>query len=77
MTVYVADALEHVQKLVSVVKIVTVLEEHITEEQLSLVLFFFAQKDSIYRIFIKKFFLFTVGSVCRVKRVHNLVEKFS
>jgi hypothetical protein len=30
--------------------------------------FFRVQKDSKQRIFIKKYFLFTVGSVCRVKR---------
>jgi hypothetical protein len=30
--------------------------------------FFCGQKDSMQRIFIKKCFLFTVGSVCRVKR---------
>jgi hypothetical protein len=29
------------------------------------------------KIFRKKCFLFAVESVCRVKRVHNLVEKFS
>jgi hypothetical protein len=30
--------------------------------------FFCAQKDSMQRIFTNKYFLFTVGSVCRVKR---------
>jgi hypothetical protein len=30
--------------------------------------FFCGQKDSIQKIFMKKYFLFTVGSVCRVKR---------
>jgi hypothetical protein len=29
---------------------------------------FCGQKDSVQRMFIKKCFLFTVGSVCRVKR---------
>jgi hypothetical protein len=29
------------------------------------------------RIFIKNYFLFTVGSVCRVELVHNCVCKFS
>jgi hypothetical protein len=38
-----------------------------TEEQRSIVTFC-GQKDSMQRIFIKKCFLFTVGSVCRVKR---------
>jgi hypothetical protein len=42
---------------------VTVLEVGTTEEQRSVVLFFCGQ-----RIFVKKCFLFTVGSVFRVKR---------
>jgi hypothetical protein len=68
MRVYVADEHAQVQKLVSVVKIATVLVEYTTEEQSFVVRFFCAQKDSIQRIFIKKHFLFTVGSVCPVKR---------
>jgi hypothetical protein len=36
--------------------------------QRSIVRFFCGQKDSMQRIFITKCFLFTVGSVCRVKR---------
>jgi hypothetical protein len=51
-----------------VAKMATVLE-FTTEEQRSVVLFC-GQKDSMQRIFIKKCFLFTVGSVCRVKRFH-------
>jgi hypothetical protein len=43
----------------------TVLEDCATEEQRSVVLFC-GQKESMQRIFIKKRFLFTVGSVCRV-----------
>jgi hypothetical protein len=62
-----AHAHAHVQRLVSVVKMVTMLEEYITEEQHS-VAFFCVQKDSVQRIFINKCFLFTVGSICRVKR---------
>jgi hypothetical protein len=57
----------HIHRLVSVVKMATVLEDCTTEEQRSLVRFY-GQKDLIQRIFIKKYFLFTVGSVCRVKR---------
>jgi hypothetical protein len=45
----------------------TLLEEYTTKEQRYVVLFC-GQKDSMQRIFIKKCFLFTVGSVCRVKR---------
>jgi hypothetical protein len=56
----------HVQMLVSVVKMAIVLEEGITEEQRSVVRIR-GQKDSMQRIFIKKCFLFTVGSDCRVK----------
>jgi hypothetical protein len=44
-----------------------VLEECIAQEQHSVVRFC-RQKDSMERIFIKKYFLFTVGNVCHVKR---------
>jgi hypothetical protein len=47
----------HVQRLVSVVKMV-VLEVYNTEEQRSVVRFC-GQKDSMQRIFIRKCFLFT------------------
>jgi hypothetical protein len=58
----------HVQRLVSVVKMVTVHEECTIEEKHSVVLFFCGQKDSVQRIFIKKCFQFTVGNVCHVKQ---------
>jgi hypothetical protein len=47
----------HVQRLVSVVKMVTLLEGYATEEQRSVVHFFFVcgQKDSLQRIFIKTY----------------------
>jgi hypothetical protein len=76
MSVYVADAHVHVQRLVSVVKMATVLEECATENQRSLVRVFYGQKDSMQGIFIKKCFLFTVGSVCRVKRFNTGSRKF-
>jgi hypothetical protein len=66
MTVLVADAHAHVQRVVSVVKMATVLE-YATEEQRS-VAGVCGQKDAVRRIFIKKCFVFTVGSVCRIKR---------
>jgi hypothetical protein len=44
----------------------TVLDECTTEEQRSAVRLS-GQKDSMQRMFINKYFLFTVGSVCRVK----------
>jgi hypothetical protein len=49
-----------------VVKMATVFEECTTEEQLSVVVPFCGQKNSMQRIFIKKCFLFAVGSLCRV-----------
>jgi hypothetical protein len=67
MTVEVADAHAHVQRLVSVVKMVTVHEEYTTEEQRSVVRFC-GQKDSMQRLFIKKCFPFTAGSFRRVNR---------
>jgi hypothetical protein len=45
----------------------TVLEECNIEEQHSVV-HFCGQKDSMQKMFIKKFFLLMVGSVCHVKR---------
>jgi hypothetical protein len=47
---------------------VTVLEECNTKEQPSVVCYFCGQKVSLQLIFIKKCFLFMVGSVCHVKR---------
>jgi hypothetical protein len=56
----------------------TVLEECTTEEQRSVVLFFFGgQEDSMRKIFMKKCFLFTVGSVCRVKRLITGWQRFA
>jgi hypothetical protein len=46
----------------------TVLQECITEEQRSVVRFFYGQRDSMQRIFIKKYFLFMVGCFYRLKR---------
>jgi hypothetical protein len=51
--------------MVSAVKMATALEEYPTGEQRSVVRFY-GQTDSLQRIFIKKRFLFTAGSVCRV-----------
>jgi hypothetical protein len=50
-----------------VVIMATVLEVCTTEDQSSVALFC-GQKNSMKRIFTKKYFLFTFGSVCRVKR---------
>jgi hypothetical protein len=65
---YVADAHVNVQRLDLVVKMATVLEKCGTEEQRYITRFLSVQKDSMQRIFIKKCFLFTVRSVCRVKQ---------
>jgi hypothetical protein len=53
------------RRLVSVVKMVTVLEERNTKKHCSDV--YLWKKGSVQRLFIKKCILFTVGSVCRVK----------
>jgi hypothetical protein len=53
---------------VSVVKMATVPAVYTTEEQRSVVVFFCGKKHSMQRLFIKKCFLFTVGTVCRVER---------
>jgi hypothetical protein len=45
-----------------VVKMATVLEEYTTEEKRSIVRYFYGEKDSMQKIFIKKCFLFTVES---------------
>jgi hypothetical protein len=58
--------------LVSVVNMATVLEDCTTEEQRLLL-----EKDSMQRIFIKKCFLFTVESVCRVKRFTTGGKRFA
>jgi hypothetical protein len=50
-----------------VVKMATVLEECTNKEQRYIVCFS-GQKDSMQRIFMMKYFLFTVGTVCLVKR---------
>jgi hypothetical protein len=65
----------HVLRLISVVKTATVLEEYSAEEQRSVVRFY-GQKDSMQRIFIKKSFLFAVGSVCCEKRFITASRNF-
>jgi hypothetical protein len=66
MTVWVADAHAHGQRLVSVIKTETALEEYTTEDQSSVLRFLLAKRLNAKDIH-KKCFLFTVGSVCRVK----------
>jgi hypothetical protein len=66
----------HVQRLVSVVKTATVLDEFTTEEQCSVVRFLWA-KDSMQRMFIKQTFPVYGGKCLSRKVVHNWVVKFS
>jgi hypothetical protein len=44
------------------------LEGYTTEEKRFIVRSFCGQKDPVQRVFIKTCFLFTVGSVCHIKR---------
>jgi hypothetical protein len=66
----------HVQGLVSVVKMATMLEELTTKEERS-VMRFCGQKDSTQRIFIKKMFPVYSGKCLSCKVVHNWIEIFS
>jgi hypothetical protein len=65
MTVKVTDV--HVQKLVSLVKMMTVLEGVLPKSSVPLCVFC-GQIDSMQRIFVNKCFLFMVGNVCRLKQ---------
>jgi hypothetical protein len=75
MTVSVADVHAHVQRLVSVVKMATVLEECTTEEMHSIVHYLWAKGLNAKDIH-KECFLFMVGTAYHVKRFRT-VEKFS
>jgi hypothetical protein len=55
------------KRLVSVVKMATVLEDCTIEEQRSVVRLFVSKRTQCRRIFTNKCFLFMVGSVCRAK----------
>jgi hypothetical protein len=67
MIAYVVDVHVHVQRIDSVVKMTTVLEEYATEQQRSVVRFLWAKGLNEKGIH-KKCFLLTVGSVCFLKR---------
>jgi hypothetical protein len=67
MTVQVADMHVHIQRLVAVIKMTTMLEGVLPKSSFLLCILC-GQKDSMQTIFIKKCFLFTVGSVCHVKQ---------
>jgi hypothetical protein len=55
----------------------TVHDVYTNEEQRSVVRFLCGQKNSMQRIFIKKYFLSTVGCVCRLKRFHFGDKRFA
>jgi hypothetical protein len=76
MTVYVADAHAYIQKLISVVKMMTVLEECTTEEQSSIELFLWVKGSNAKNIY-KVVFPVLGGKCPSFKGVHNWVEKFS
>jgi hypothetical protein len=59
--------LVHVQRLISIVKMATVLEEYLPKSSVLLCVLC-RQNESMQGIFIKKCFLFSVGSVCHLKR---------
>jgi hypothetical protein len=64
MTVYVADALAHIQRVVSVVKMATVLQDVLPTS--SILLCVLGVKGlNAKDIYKKKCYLFTAGSVCR------------
>jgi hypothetical protein len=76
MTFYLADAHVHVQRLVSVVKIETLLEEYATEEQHSIVRFLWAKNLNTNGI--HKEILPGYGGECLSRKaVYNWIEKFS
>jgi hypothetical protein len=62
--------------IVSIVRMATVLKVYTTKESV-LVCVFYEQEGSVPRIFINKWFLFTVGNVCRVKRFHLGPKRFA
>jgi hypothetical protein len=76
MTVYVADAHANVERLVSVVKMATVLEVYTTEEQRSVVRFFMWAKG-LHAEDNKEMFPVYCENCLSRKAVHNWVEKFS
>jgi hypothetical protein len=75
MTVFVADAHTHVQTLVSVVKIATVLEEYTTKEQRSVVRFLWTKELNTKDIR-REMFPVYCGNCVSCKAVHNWVEIF-
>jgi hypothetical protein len=71
----VAHAHAHIQRLISVVKMATVLEEYTAENQFLLCVILWA-KGLNENYINKKYFLFPVGSVCRLKLFTILWQTF-
>jgi hypothetical protein len=65
----------HVQRLISVVKMATVLE-YVLPKSSVLLCVYCGHKNSTKRIIVKNFFLFTVGIICRVKRFTTKWQNF-
>jgi hypothetical protein len=77
MTVYVADAHAHVQRLVSVVKMATVLEECTIEEQRSVVCGFFLWGKGLNTKDIHKEMFPVYGGKCLSRKaIHNWWQTF-
>jgi hypothetical protein len=76
MTVYIVDAHAHIQGLVSVVKMVTVLEEYTTEMQRSVVRFLWAKGLNAEDIH-KEMFPVYGGKCLSHKAVHNWATNVS
>jgi hypothetical protein len=76
MRVYVADAYAHVQRLVSVVKMRPCLRSILPKSSVLLCVSL-GRRTQCKGYSLKKYFLFTVASVCRVKKFHNCLKKFS
>jgi hypothetical protein len=77
MTVKVVDAHAHVERLISVAKMATVLEECHTEEQHCVVRFFLSAQGLSAKGIHDEMFRLYGGKCPSRKAVHNCVEKFS
>jgi hypothetical protein len=77
MTVYVADVHVNLQKLVLVVKMMTMLEECPNEQQHSIVLFFFFSVSKWTQCKGKKYFLFMGVKCFSSETVHTWVANVS
>jgi hypothetical protein len=77
MAIVLADARAHVQRLVSVVKMATMLEGNTTEEQRSVVLYLLWAKGLNAKDIHEEMFHVYNGKCLSRKAVHIWVDKFS